>query len=100
MRDWEFGKVPGLEVQLMALIILCGAAIVYLGVPRYGLGFLIAYVILDLVFTLRWTDTENMRKKALYAAACWPLTIVLLYKIISREEGYRRERIVRDVMES
>lgn len=95
-----WAKTPGIGVQTLATMISCAAAMAYVGVSVYLLVFLLSYIVTDLAFTFRWYGTEDARKKAFCTAAFWPLTILLLYKTVTREERLRDERIVREVMES
>ncbi len=91
---------PGLKVQTLAVLIAMAAGVAYLGWERYAevaVGF---YVALAAAFETRWQGSEDHVRKSGYMAAAWPLTVVLAYKITKREEWSRKERIVREVMES
>ncbi len=95
-----WAKTPEIGVQALATIIFACAGVAYLGWERYAevaVGF---YVVLAAAFETRWRGSEDHVLKNGYMAAAWPLTVVLAYKIVGREEWSRKDRIVRDVMES
>jgi len=103
-EPWLHRAAPGLKVQVLALVIMCAGAVAYLGLKVYGLLTLVMSFPLSAAYNTRWKlndgAVEEDSRKIFYMAISWPLTVILLPKIIIREERARKRRIVREVMES